>query len=220
MTELESIELGRQLKKPSGDIGKLIGENMNIANSAIYSLIFDMINFKNNDTVLEIGFGNGKFFSRYFEINPKLKVFGIDYSDTMCDEATWINQRYIDKNQLHLICENALKTSFENNYFDKIITLNTIYFWSPLEKQLEEIIRVLKKGGELIIGFGPRSVMEKLEFTKEVFTLFEPLEVVELLKKYKFDILKKEIQNIRKKSIEGKDIDSTNICLVAKNCKS
>ena len=65
MNEIYSIELGRQLMKPSGEIGKKVGENMNIANNAIYDLACTMIDFKDNERILEIGFGNGNFFPKY-----------------------------------------------------------------------------------------------------------------------------------------------------------
>ena len=36
MNEINPIELGRQLKKPTGEIGLLVAENMNVANEQIY----------------------------------------------------------------------------------------------------------------------------------------------------------------------------------------
>ena len=167
MNEIYSIELGRQLMKPSGEIGKKVGENMNIANNAIYDLACTMIDFKDNERILEIGFGNGNFFPKYFKINPKIKVFGVDYSDTLYSEATSRNQKYINNNQLSLKCENSIKTSFESDYFNTIITINTIHFWNPIDKQIAEIRRILKRGGHLLIGFSPRSIMENLPFTND-----------------------------------------------------
>ena len=61
-----------------------------------------MIDLKDNDKILEIGFGNGNFISNYFTMNPNIKVFGVDYSETMCSEAVSINQKYINNNQLFL----------------------------------------------------------------------------------------------------------------------
>jgi SAM-dependent methyltransferase len=218
MNEINPIELGLQLKRPSGESGKIIGENMNISNCSMYSFAFTMIDFKDNDKILEIGFGNGEFFTNYFSMNPNIKIFGVDHSNVMFSEATLKNQKYIDK-QLFLKCENSLNTSFENDYFDAIITINTIYFWDPIDKQVEEISRILKRGGKLLLGFGPKSIMEKFPFTKEVFRLFESNDVIEILQKHNFRIIDEKMQNVTKKSVAGEIINSINICIVAENCK-
>ncbi len=169
--------------------------------------------------VLEIGFGNGNFFSNYFNINPSINVFGVDFSDTMCGEAVLLNQRYINDNKLSLSCEDSLRTSFDNDYFDTIISINTIYFWNSIDEQIEEIRRLLKRGGKLLIGFRPKSIMEKLPFTKEVFRLFESLQIIELLQRHNFKIIDEKTRNISRKSVDGNDINSIDICIVAEKCK-
>lgn len=218
--ELNPIELGRQLMKPSGEQGKLVGENMNIANSSIYSNAFKLIKFNDGERILEIGFGNGKFISNYFKINPNIIVFGVDFSDTMCKEAISLNQKYIDQNKLVLKCEDAACTSFDNESFNTIITINTIYFWNSIEKQIEEISRLLKRGGRLLIGFRPKSIMKNSSFTSEVFSLFESDDIIELFKKHNFKLIEENAVNISRKSVDGEDINSIDICLVFENCKN
>jgi len=219
MSKINPIELGKQLMKPSGESGIKVGKDMNISNNAIYSLACTLIDFKDNDKILEIGFGNGNFFSNYFNINPNINVFGVDFSDIMCGEAALLNQRYIDGNKLFLSCEDSLRTSFNNDYFDTIISINTIYFWTSMDEQIEEIRRLLKKSGKLLIGFRPKSIMEKLPFTKEVFRLFESLQIFELLQRHNFKIIDEKARHISRKSVDGNDINSIDICIVAENCK-
>jgi len=217
MNEIDPIELGRQLMKPSGEFGKLVAKNMNISSGAIYSLACTMIDFKDNDRILEVGFGNGKFFSNYFNINPKIRVFGIDYSDTMISEATSINHEFINNKKLSLKCEDLLNTSFDIDSFDIIITINTVYFWDPFNKHIDKISGLLKRGGKLIIGFSPKNVMENLPFTEEVFRLYESSEIRGLLQRHKFKIVDEKMQNISKKSTDGKDINSIIMCIAAEN---
>ena len=214
MCELTPSELGQQLFKPIGDKGKLVGENMNISNNYIYSMTCQLVDFRDNDKVLEIGFGNGKFFSKYFDKNPNIQIYGIDFSDVMCSEATLINQTYIDKNLLQIKCEDSLKTRFENNFFDTIISINTIYFWDSIDEQIEEISRILKYNGKLLLGIRPKSIMEKLPFTKEVFKLFDSIEVIELFEKHNFRFVDEKIENISRKSADGKEVDSIDICIL------
>jgi ubiquinone/menaquinone biosynthesis C-methylase UbiE len=216
INDIDTVEMGRQLRQPSGEAGKIVGESMNIANCSLYILASNLLKFNSGDKVLEIGFGNGKFFSSYFEMNPNIEVYGIDFSQTMCDEATLINKPLIDKKQLFLQCSDASNTSYQSNCFDSIITHNTIYFWNPFEKQLDEIRRILKPGGTLIIGFRPRSVMEKMSFTSEVFQMFELSEITETLKKHHFEIIDEKIQNLVRKTVDGNEINATDICVAAR----
>ena len=61
INEIHPIELGRQLKKPTGEIGLIVAGNMNIANEQIYDFVLSQINISDNFKILEVGCGNGKF---------------------------------------------------------------------------------------------------------------------------------------------------------------
>lgn len=219
MTKFDSVELGQQLMKPTGETGIIVGENMNVSNVEIYSLACTMMEFNVNDKILEIGFGNGRFFSYYFNINSNINVFGVDHSETMYREAMILNNEYIDNKKLILKLEDSLKTSFVSDYFDTIISINTIYFWKSIDDQIEEICRLLKSRGKLIIGFRPKSQLEHFPYTKEGFKLFESSEIIDLFKKHDLKFIKEKTKNVTRKAVDGQDIDSKEICLAFKNCK-
>ncbi|WP_363253908.1 methyltransferase domain-containing protein [Clostridium sp.] len=46
-------------------------------------------------------------------------------------------------------CCNLL---YDDDFFDVVTTINTIYFWNDTKKGLEEIYRVLKGDGVFIIN--------------------------------------------------------------------
>ena len=107
-----------------------------------------------------------------------------------------------------------MSMNFKNDFFDSIITLNTVYFWENIEKQIAELKRVLRKGGIHVIGYRPKSSMEKLPFTAEVFTLFEAKELRSIFVKNGFKI-KNEISNPTVvKSVDGSIIEMLDSCLV------
>jgi len=205
--------------KPSGDSGIVVAKDMNVSNAAIYSLALSMIDFKTTNHLLEIGFGNGKFLSNYFEYNPNITVYGVDFSETMFREAMLLNQQYIENNQLILKCEDSQNTSFKNDSFDTIITINTIYFWDSVDAQINEFCRLLKKGGTLLVGYRPRSKMETLPFVKEFFRLIESQEIIERFKEHDLKVIDKKEENITRKSVDGKEINSIDICITFENCK-
>ena len=66
----------------------------------------------------------------------------------------------------------AKKTPFAQNTFNKILTVNTIYFWENPEEFIKEIYRILKPGGLLAISFADKDFMESLPFTAYGFDLY------------------------------------------------
>jgi len=122
-----------------------------------------------NDIIanLEIGPGNGLFIKKYFENSSNVNVVAIDYSETMCEQVAKYNKNILMKVCWIIKCENALETSFDDETFDKVLTINTLHFWEPVEEQIKELYRILKKGGQLILGFSPKQILEKLGCTKE-----------------------------------------------------
>jgi SAM-dependent methyltransferase len=214
MSEINPSELGRQLMKPTGETGLKVGENMNSSNNQIYDFVFTSMNVKDNCKILEIGFGNGKFVAKYFDINPAIHVSAVDFSEIMCSEAKKINKRFIDDNKLVVKCEDSLNLSFPNDTFDIAVTINTIYFWDSPDRHLQSIKRVLRKGGLLFIGYRPKSAMIKLPFVKEVFKLYDTEDLQSLITKNGFKIVKEDKQTINRTSVDGSEIKSTDICLI------
>ncbi|MES2765605.1 MAG: class I SAM-dependent methyltransferase [Bacteroidota bacterium] len=214
-TPPDFLEVGRQLRKPEGDFGKVIGNNMNTGNADMHALAFEILTFKNGDSVLEIGFGNGKYFPELLKINPEISLTGLDYSQTMCDEAAANNAELIENKKLKLVCGDAAEMPFKNRSFDVILTLNTLYFWRAADAQLEEIKRVLKPAGKMLIGFRPKHIVEALPFTKEGFTTYTQEDVRGLLKNHGFTILNDELRQTMTKGFDGSDFPTACVCILA-----
>lgn len=213
MSEITNIELGRQLMKPSGETGLQVAENMNVTNVKLYDFVLSHLEINNDDKILEIGFGNGKTIPQFFEINPNCEFYGVDFSEIMCKKAIALNQNF--KEKIHISCQNAMNMSFDNDFFDSIVTLNTVYFWENVALQLTELHRVLKKNGKLVIGYRPKSSMEKLPFTNEVFRHYEPAELREILEQNGFKITEEVSNPTVVKSVEKGMIEMFDICLVS-----
>ena len=214
MEEINYIEVGRQLRKPDGEMGIEIGEKMNSSNNTMYEQTLSKLNLQEGYKLLEIGYGNGKFIPEYFKICPEIKIYGIDFSETMFLQATENNIGLIHKSQVSLSCEDALSMSFPVEMFDAIVTINTVYFWKEAEKQIKELKRVLKKGGRIYIGYRPKEIMQNLPFVEEHFTLYTPEDIEQLFLKNQFKILENISQTIKRVGIDGKEITSMDNCLI------
>ncbi len=211
-------EIAAQLRKPDGDGGKIVAENMQTANLGLYNMALEELPATGQVKLLEIGFGNGAHFNRFFEKNPQAHLSGLDFSQSMYDLAAQINAVYIQNNQLELKLGDASEMPFDTNTFDYIIAINTIYFWPDIDLYLTEIRRVLKPGGILLIGYRPKATMDLLSFTDYGFRKYEIEEMAEILNKNKLELItQKQISDYRT-SVSGERYWNTDI--VAVSCKS
>ena len=56
----------KNLKEPQGEVGKAIGKIMNKINAFITRFTYKEMDIKDDETILEIGFGNGKFINELY----------------------------------------------------------------------------------------------------------------------------------------------------------
>ena len=112
MEKPDPKKIAALLRKPEGEDGLTIGEEMNKSNGIMYELTFSTITFQDNENILEIGFGNGNFFPEYLKINSSLSLNGLDYSELMCREAKTRNATLIENGKLSIRHGDALKTGF------------------------------------------------------------------------------------------------------------
>ena len=137
-----------------------------------------------------------------------LKYTGIDISETMQNEAKALNKEF--KDQADFILYEGKKLPFEDEVFDKIFTVNTVYFWEEPVDFLNEIYRVLKDKGTFVLTFGQRDFMEKLPFTQFDFTLYNTDEMEETVSKSHFKRMKISEKEEEVKSKTGNETITRN----------
>jgi ubiquinone/menaquinone biosynthesis C-methylase UbiE len=172
--------IGGNFGNPNGVVGKMSTKLMNIINQRQYKAIFDNINLENNDIILDIGFGNGYFINKLLRKNIKINVYGIEISHDMLNNVSKKYNKFIKNNLLKLSLENIINTSFENNTFSKIYTINTIYFWNNLEKCFSEIKRILKPKGIFLNAIYTKEYLDKIIYTKYGFNKYSIEDMVKL----------------------------------------
>jgi ubiquinone/menaquinone biosynthesis C-methylase UbiE len=79
------------------------------------------------------------------------KVFGIDYSVDMVEYSQKVNKTLIAENRVKIREGSVEKTGFPDNFFDLVTAIETYYFWPRLPNALQEIKRVLKPEGKLLL---------------------------------------------------------------------
>lgn len=190
--ELSPQEFASQLKKPEGKAGLSIGEFMNKGNKDICLNSYKILNPKPNSLIAEIGMGNGFFIKDLLSLTDGLSYVGIDFSQTMIDEALSLNQSLVEVGKVSFVNASLESIPLEDNSVDYVTTTNTVYFWPHLEENAKEIKRVLKPGGKLLIGYRSKEFMDKLEVAKFGFNKYTEVEVESALKEAGFEKIKTE----------------------------
>ena len=189
-----------QLSKPEGEVGVRIAEQMNTSNADMTRQAVDHLDCKNHEQVLEIGPGNGRFAAYVLSKGSEVAYTGVDISETMVTTARKINKTHIDAGRVAFQHVNGLYLPFPDGAFNKIFTVNTLYFWKDPAIQLAEIKRVLKPLGTFCLAIASKAFMEQLPFTAYGFTLYTSEEAQRLLTANGFDLLDTKI---RKQKIIG-----------------
>ncbi|HET6769186.1 MAG TPA: class I SAM-dependent methyltransferase [Chitinophagaceae bacterium] len=178
-----------QLRKPHGALGKEAGEMMNKGNERMNLAAIEQLDIETNDNILEIGMGNGFFVRHILANDNSIRYDGCDFSDLMVEEAIIRNEEYVSNGQARFTWADAMDLPYRDESFNKVFTVNTIYFWDEKEIVLAEIKRVLKKDGLLIISLRSKAVMDDLPVTKYGFKTFSKTDCIELLPRHGFQIL-------------------------------
>ena len=143
-----------QARKPTGLIGRyLMTKIFNKGNAALNSFVMDMLELESSDRILEIGFGPGKLINQMAAITTAGIVEGIDFSDVMLNQASRVNKHHISHGKVRLQRGECKSLPFEKGSFNKLCSINTLYFWKDPDKYFIEMFRVLRPGGMIAIGF-------------------------------------------------------------------
>lgn len=165
-------QLSNQFKKPTGVGGKIMAFMQNRINGKQYQATIKHLAVSENDSILDIGFGNGFAIKQLLKEKPN-KVFGIEISEDMIVSATKRNQNAVNEGKVEFLKANVCDLPFADNSFDKIYTINTVYFWENTNKAFAEIKRVLKPNGLFINTVYTKSFLDKVAYTKYNYRKFE-----------------------------------------------
>lgn len=215
--DIEKLKiLASQLKNPHGEKGVEVAEMMYQTNLSMIKHALQYLDIADGDTVLEIGYGNGKHIPLLFEKTPSILYQGLEISPLMHKQAIIENKRQILNQLVGLQLYNGRDIPFSETFFDRIFTVNTIYFWEFPELFLKELYRVLKLGGRLTISFIEESFMEKMPFTNFGFTYYNKNKINRLLKEIPFEMVdyQTEKENIKSKMGEWVEREFSTISLI------
>jgi arsenite methyltransferase len=182
--------IARQLSRPTGFFGRIMGQLMNRHNAKLNSYAVRQLELTPSDRVLEVGFGGGVSLPAL--IAGAAFVGGVDRSSDMVRRAKAMFSEAVSAGRADFREGNVEELPFEASSFGKVCTVNTVYFWSSLDAGFAEIHRVLSPGGRVVIGFVPKERMDRMGMPADIFTSRAPEDVVAALRKAGFSDVRVE----------------------------
>jgi ubiquinone/menaquinone biosynthesis C-methylase UbiE len=174
--------LAQQFRQPSGIVGRVLGFLFRMNREGIDWTI-EQLDVQPTDHVLEIGFGPGLGIQRAASLATQGRVAGVDFSQTMLEQATGRNAAAIDEGLVELCLGDATALLYPENTFHKAFATNVIYFWKNPLAILREIHRVMKPGGRLALYVIAKEDLLKIKFITQtgVYQLYSDEDLVQLL---------------------------------------
>jgi ubiquinone/menaquinone biosynthesis C-methylase UbiE len=203
-TKEELNAIGNQLSCPKGDAGIFMGIKMNNTNISMTIETIKALKLTDGERLLELGHGNAGHLELIMNQANDINYQGLEISNTMLEEAQRINKHLEDDHSFVFSLYDGQKMPFINERFDKLMTVNTIYFWQNPKGFINEIYRVMKKGGIAILTFGDKDYLKNLPFINNKFTLYDTDAVKEIIDGSMFELEKITLKEEQIESKSGK----------------
>jgi arsenite methyltransferase len=172
--------IARQLGRPSGLIGPAMGPILDRGNRQINQTAVERLDVGPTDEVLEVGFGGGGAIARLLTITHG-RVTGVEISEPMLRKAHRRFRRQLEEGRVELRNGDVMDLPFPDDSFDRVLSVNTIYFWPEAVAGLRETLRVLLPGGRLVLATDPAERMRQRSYTQHGFRFFDDAELEALL---------------------------------------
>jgi ubiquinone/menaquinone biosynthesis C-methylase UbiE len=155
--------------------------------------VLELLELQPDDQVLEVGFGPGRTLARAAEMLPDGFVAGVDPSEEMVQVASSHNKKFTAGGTMELKLGSTSQIPYSDERFDKVYSVHTLYFWTEPVQDLQEIRRVMKVGGRLVLGFRAKDEKALADFPATIYRFYTPEEATALLRSSGFE----QIQIVR-----------------------
>jgi len=109
------------------------------------------LEFRDDDKVLCVGLGTGNEIFHILEMNRNVNLIGVDYSSTALQKAYKKALRL--GREIEVLVMDARCLQFATGSFDKVVCLHVMDFVEDDREATNEILRVLKDGGQFVITY-------------------------------------------------------------------
>nr|NQU92811.1 class I SAM-dependent methyltransferase [Bacteroidota bacterium] len=177
-----STFFSKQARKPTGIFGRFyMSRVFEKGNLEMNTFTKETLSINKDEYILEIGCGTGLLLKEIANDLDKGFIEGIDFSKTMVSIARKKNKKHINNKKVIIQVGDFDEFIFKENYYDKIYSVNTIYFWKNPIVTISKIFDLLKPNGMLVLGFHDKVEMEEMNLNEDIFQLYSSKDVIKLL---------------------------------------
>lgn len=167
--------------RPEGKDGVALIKRMNGSHAPLREWAFAKLKWRCEMNILDVGCGGGETINEMERLAPGSKLYGMDHSK---DCVAYASENCPDA---EIISGDVAKLPYDDDIFDLVTAVETVYFWKEINRAFKEIYRCLKKGGLFAViceADGPeRFNMSEINFK---FMPYTPDELVGLMKESGF----------------------------------
>jgi SAM-dependent methyltransferase len=146
-----------QAERPSGFLGRLMGEMMAMTNRPRNRWLLDQLDLRSGLSGLEFGFGNGETLTGFLERTENGHALGIDWSQSMIDAASGRNKAATASGHLRLQIGDIADPEIQiEGKFDRIWSSNVIQMIEDRPALFGRLLPALADDGLLALCFQPR----------------------------------------------------------------
>ena len=176
-------------RRPKGFGGRLMVAMMNHGHAPLSRWGLEFLRLQPEDHILDLGCGGGANLRRMLARCPKGIIRGLDYSEVSVAASYRLNRAAIQAGRCDVLQGDVSELPFSDESFDAVTAFETIYFWPDLPAALDQILRVLKPQGTLLLcneadGKNPKD--EKWVRAIEGMTLYSAEDLQTLLRQAGF----------------------------------
>ena len=135
-------------KEYNSALNNRIGIHKKYSNFSLHNWIKKNCNIQNDQSLLDMGCGNGNFIEFFLSNNQNIQIVGLDNNLDLLNE---IKKKF---NTVNLIHSDFDEVKIENQKFDWIFFIYSIYYSQRPKELIEKMYSYLKNNGQLVI-IGP-----------------------------------------------------------------
>ncbi|MBR0613792.1 methyltransferase domain-containing protein [Bacillus safensis] len=177
--------IGKQMREPKGLFSKWVARYMEKNHHNINEWTIQLLNIQENDRILEIGTGRGITLSKVAEKLDRGKVYGVDASRHMIKYAKRKHKKLTEQDKAVITLGKAEQLPFEDRSFNKLFTVQTIYYLKDIEQVMKEVYRVLQVDGEVFLSFQKQELINEQKRSTS-FSSYSEEEISRLFSAYHF----------------------------------
>jgi SAM-dependent methyltransferase len=145
------VFLLREVRKPSKWVGRLFLWIMNHSHSSLTDWGLKHVAIGKSFTILDVGCGGGRTIQKLAAIGTEGAVYGVDYAKGSVAASRAKNACSVQAGRVAIAQGTVSQLPFADDTFDLVTAVETQYYWPDLPRDMQEVRRVLKPGGTLII---------------------------------------------------------------------